>query len=336
MLQGVEAAFFDLDKTVIAKASMVAFGRPLLDAGLINRWLLARALWSNAVFHLLGADEERMRTFREKALRLTRGWDQTRVRTIVADNLTEVIEPIVYDEALALIREHQQAGRRVFLISASPEEIVLPLARFLGIDEAIATRARIDADGRYTGEVDFYSYGPYKAEAILEIAERQGIDLAGSFAYSDSATDLPMLELVGHPVAVNPDRDLARAARERDWEQRVFDQPVPLRDRVVMPPPVKAGVAVVLVATSAGLGALWWWRRRPPPPPPTLVARVRGVVTRQRPPARGRQRAQERADHAKQVVGEWTGPAVKQARDRIRRSPAASSLPGRRGRARRG
>ncbi|MEZ5145050.1 MAG: HAD-IB family hydrolase [Acidimicrobiales bacterium] len=330
----MEAAFFDLDKTVIAKASMVAFGRPLLDAGLINRWLLARALWSNLVFHWLGADEERMRKFRESALRLTRGWDQARIRTIVADNLTEVIEPIVFDEALQLIREHQAAGRRVFLISASPEEIVAPLARFLGVHESIATRARIDEDGRYTGEVEFYSYGPYKAEAIRELAERDGIDLARSYAYSDSATDLPMLELVGHPVAVNPDRDLARVARANDWEVRVFDRPVPLRARVAMPRPVKAGaVAAALVAGTAA-AVLWWVRHRPPTAPPTLLVRARRAVTRRRPPTPWWRRAQERYDPRSRRVRRAAGTATGRARARIRRSPAASSRPGRRGRAR--
>ncbi|MGZ4695700.1 MAG: haloacid dehalogenase-like hydrolase, partial [Acidimicrobiales bacterium] len=112
----MEAAFFDLDKTVIAKASMVAFGPPLYRAGMISRWLVARALWSQFVFQRVGADEDRMRKFRESALRVTRGWDQARISAIVRDTLTEVIDPIVYDEALDLIREHKEAGRRVFLI----------------------------------------------------------------------------------------------------------------------------------------------------------------------------------------------------------------------------
>ncbi len=258
----MEAAFFDLDKTVIAKASMVAFGRPLYDAGMITRWLVVRAMWSNTIFHYMGADEERMRKFRESALKITTGWDQALISAIVRDTLHEVIEPIVYDEALDLIREHQAAGRRVFIISASPEEIVAPLAQFLGVDEAIASRAELDADGRYTGAVEFWSYGPYKAEAIREAAERHGIDLDASYAYSDSATDLPMLEAVGHPVVVNPDRDLARIARERGWESRRFEHGVPLRERVSMPPPGKT-LAVVGVVTALGTaGAVtWWWAR---------------------------------------------------------------------------
>ncbi|HEX7443199.1 MAG TPA: HAD-IB family hydrolase, partial [Acidimicrobiales bacterium] len=266
----MEAAFFDLDKTVIAKASMVAFGPPLYRAGMISRWLVARALWSQLVFQHVGADEERMQKFRQSALRITRGWDQAHISAIVRETLTEIVDPIVYDEALDLIREHQAAGRRVYLISASPEEIVAPLAHYLGVDEAIASRAKLDDDGRYTGEVEFYSYGPFKAEAIRESAAIHGIDLEASYAYSDSATDLPMLETVGHPVAVNPDRELARVARERGWEIRQFRQGVPLRERVNMPPRARVAAGVVTLAVVAGLGvAGWWvWRRRGAPSPP--------------------------------------------------------------------
>jgi HAD superfamily hydrolase (TIGR01490 family) len=270
MLDAVEAAFFDLDKTVIAKASMVAFGRPLYRAGMISRWLVVRALWGQLLFQTFGADEERMRKVRESALRVTRGWEQAKINAIVRDTLIDVIEPIVYDEALDLIRYHQTHGRRVFIISASPEEIVAPLARYLEVDEAIATRAMLDDEGRYTGDVEFYAYGPYKAEAIAEIAELEGIDLDASYAYSDSATDVPMLEMVGHPVAVNPDRELARVARQRDWEIRHFEHGVPLRERVALPPPGKAlAVGGAALTTAAIAGALWWLvsRRTAPPPP---------------------------------------------------------------------
>jgi HAD superfamily hydrolase (TIGR01490 family) len=262
----MEAAFFDLDKTVIAKASMVAFGRPLYRAGMVSRRLIARALWSQLLFDVRGADEERMRRYRESALRVTRGWDQARVSAIVRETLAEVIDPIVYAEALDLIREHQAAGRRVYLVSASPEEIVAPLALYLGVDEAIASRARLDDEGRYTGEVEFYSYGPYKAEAMRAAARRDGIDLEASYAYSDSATDLPMLEAVGHPVAVNPDRELARVAREREWEVLLFSHGVRLRDRVNMPRPRQAalGAAVIIICAAMAAGGWWLLRRRTP------------------------------------------------------------------------
>lgn len=328
MLTPVEAAFFDLDKTVIAKASMVAFGRPLYDAGMISRWLIVRAMWSNTVFHYLGADEERMRKFRASALRITAGWDQALISAIVRDTLIDVIEPIVYDEALELIRQHQAEGRRVFIISASPEEIVAPLAQYLGVDEAIASRALLDDEGRYTGDVEFWSYGPYKAEAILEAAERLGIDLDASYAYSDSATDIPMLEVVGHPVAVNPDRDLARAAAERGWEVRQFRHGVPLRERVNMPPPGKtfAVLAVVGAAGAAGAVGWWWWHRRPvdPTPPPPRRAQLAGEL------AAGTRALYERRGKAQRALAGppklgWmrmmvTNPAVSSPRTRQERA----------------
>ncbi|MDZ7734620.1 MAG: HAD-IB family hydrolase [Acidimicrobiia bacterium] len=260
----MQAAFFDLDKTVIAKASMAAFGRPLYRAGMISSWLVLRAMWGQFVFQLFGADENRMRKVRESALRITRGWEQSRINAIVRDTLTDVIEPIVFDEALDLIRYHQSHGRRVFIISASPEEIVAPLAQYLGVDEAIATRAELDDEGRYTGDVEFYAYGPFKAEAIRSVAELEDIDLEESYAYSDSATDIPMLEAVGHAVAVNPDRELARTATREGWEIRHFEHGVPLRERVALPPPGKtAAVAGGAVAVGAVIAVWWFVRARP-------------------------------------------------------------------------
>jgi HAD superfamily hydrolase (TIGR01490 family) len=269
----MEAAFFDLDKTVIAKASMVAFGRPFYKGGLISRSTVLRGIWAQLIYMHLGASEQKLARIRESVLTLTKGWEQARVQEIVAETLEGVVEPIIYGEALELIDEHKAAGRRVYIISASPFEIVQPLGRFLGVDRVIASRARIDEAGRYTGEMDVYAYGPYKADLIREIAERDGIDLAESYAYSDSYTDLPMLEVVGHPVVVNPDRVLLKVAREREWEVQEFVRPVRLRDRVPVPPP-RATAALGVSAALAGAAALaWHFRHRlvspPPPPPPT-------------------------------------------------------------------
>jgi hypothetical protein len=154
----------------------------------------------------------------------------------------------------------------VYLVSASPEEIVLPLADLLGVDGAICSRGEVDEQGRYTGRMAFYAQGEAKATAMRELAERTGIDLGASSAYSDSATDLPMLEAVGHPVVVNPDRDLARVARERGWEVRKFERPVRLRDRVPTPPPAPTAVGATAVVVG-GVAALWWRRRHAAPPP---------------------------------------------------------------------
>ena len=263
----MEAAFFALDKTVIDRASMVAFGPALYRDGLLSRRLLLRAVWGNLVFLHLRFGEDRMARTRDAVLRVTRGWDHRRVERVVQEALEQVVEPIVYDEALELMNRHRWAGRRVVIVSASPEEVVAPLARHLGADGAIASRARLDAAGRYTGAVERYAYGPAKAEAMAAMAERDGIDLAASYAYSDSETDVPMLEAVGHPVAVNPDRNLARVARERDWEVLHFQRTVRMRERVSMPT-ARSTVAVGggLVAVLAGSIAYLVLRRDPGPP----------------------------------------------------------------------
>ncbi len=266
----MEAAFFDLDKTVIAKASMVAFSGPLHRAGLLSRRMLLRAAWGQLAYAQFGASPEKMAKLRDSVLRLTIGWDHAVISEIVRETLVDVVEPIVYDEALALIREHRLAGRKVFIVSASPEEIVAPLARYLGVDEAIATRAELDDEGRYTGRTELYCYGPAKVVAMNEVAKRDGIDLAASYGYSDSATDRPMLEAVGHPVAVNPDRELLRAAKANGWTVCHFTHRVPLRERVAMPAPRHAAVGggAVLAAIGAGVAARWLWGRRQPPSPP--------------------------------------------------------------------
>jgi HAD superfamily hydrolase (TIGR01490 family) len=251
----MEAAFFDLDKTVIARASMAAFGHHFYRGGLISRSTVVRAMATQLVYLHLGASEQKLDRIRESVLRMTRGWDQSEVSRIVRETLDDVVEPIIYAEALELLEQHQAAGRRVYIVSASPEEIVAPLAEYLGVDGVIASRAVVDLDGRYTGEMDFYAYGPFKAEAMQAVAGDEGIDLAASYAYSDSYTDVPMLEAVGHPVAVNPDRVLARLARDRGWETLQFSRPVRLRDRVPVPnlPTAAALTGVALAATGAAV-----------------------------------------------------------------------------------
>jgi HAD superfamily hydrolase (TIGR01490 family) len=266
----LEAAFFDLDKTVIAKASMVAFGRPFYHGGLINRRMVLRALYGELVYLHLGASEQKLNRIRESVLKLIKGWHRDRVCEIVAEAIEEIVEPIIFAEAADLIDWHREQGRLVVIVSASPEEIVTPLSRFLGADECIASRARLDDEGRYTGSMQFYAFGPFKAEAMDVLAAERGIDLAASYAYTDSYTDLPMLEAVGHPVAVNPDRVLSRYAREHDFEVLHFSQTVSLwsrvRDRIgAVPPRPAIAVSAGAVALGVGAAAAGWWlgsRRR--------------------------------------------------------------------------
>ena len=255
----MEAAFFDLDKTIIAKSSMLAMGRPLYREGLLSRGMILKSIYAQIVYLFVGADEAKMDKLRETMLSLTKGWDQNRIREIVLDALDDVVVPIIYAEARELIAEHRAAGRTVVIISSSPVEVVEPMARYLGADEAIGTRARLDDDGRYSGELEFYAYGEHKAEAIRDFAVRRDIDLDASYAYSDSITDVPMLASVGHPVAVNPDRELARVAKERDWPVRSFRTPVSMRHRVPVP---SRGPALVLagVAVAGAVGAYAYYR----------------------------------------------------------------------------
>jgi HAD superfamily hydrolase (TIGR01490 family) len=258
----VEAAFFDLDKTVISKSSSLALTRPMYRAGLVSRSALLKGAYAQLVYLLLGADDHKMDRAKEGMLALTKGWDREQVEEIIRGALEELIDPYIYLEALDLMDLHRALGRTVFIVSSSAEEVVRPLSERLGRAEVIATRAKIDDEGRYTGELEFYCYGENKALAIKEVAEREGIDLAGSYAYSDSMTDLPMLEAVGHPVAVNPDRDLRKEAEKRGWQIRDFRRPVRLRQRlpqVSAPrPSVAAAVASALVLGLAG----WVYLRR--------------------------------------------------------------------------
>ncbi len=260
----MEAAFFDLDKTIVAKSSVAAFGGPFYREGLISRPVILRAMYAQFIYMLFGAGESKMERMREAMLRMTRGWDQERIKQIVRETLDDVITPIVYAEALELLHEHRDAGRRTVIISSSPAEVVEPVAEHLGVADVICTRAAVDDQGRYAGELEFYAYGPNKAEAILDLAASDGIDLASSYAYSDSITDLPMLEVVGHPVAVNPDRDLERIARERDWPVRRFGRAVALRDLVPSPPSGPAiAASSALAAVGTGVALYVWWHRRP-------------------------------------------------------------------------
>lgn len=257
------AAFFDLDKTIIAKSSALAFGRPFYQAGFLNRRSLLKAGIAQISYMTFGADHAQMERARQEMLEMTKGWDKVGVEELVREIVDEVVSPLVYAEALALIDEHRRVGRKVVIISSSPEEIVKPLARYLGVDHVIATRAKIDDEGRYTGEMEFYAYAESKAEAIRELAEAEGLSLPDSFAYSDSVTDLPMLEAVGHPVVVNPDKELAQTAEERDWQTMEFERPVTIRTRLAtLPRPVPLISGAALAGVVGGAIVLWALRTR--------------------------------------------------------------------------
>ena len=256
------AAFFDLDKTIIAKSSVLAFGRPFYQNGLLNRRTVLRSAYAQFVFALAGADEDQIEHMRAYLTAMCTGWDVALVRDIVSETLHEIIDPIVYDEAVELIAEHKAAGRDVVIVSSSGEEVVAPIGAMLGADDIIATQMVV-SDGKYTGEIARYAYGPEKATGILALAQERGYDLAGSYAYSDSVTDVPMLETVGHPFAVNADRGLRKVALERQWPMLTFANAVPLRERIsgFRPSPATSTV-VVVSAGAAALGLAWYASRR--------------------------------------------------------------------------
>ncbi|MEE6261259.1 HAD family hydrolase [Plantactinospora sonchi] len=258
---GRSAAFFDLDKTVIAKSSALAFGRPFYRDGLISRRDVVKSAYAQLMFRLGGTDEQTMARTRDYLAALCKGWQVDQVRQIVAETLHELINPYVYAEAAALIEEHQAAGRDVVLVSASGDEMVRPIGELLGVADVIATRMAV-VDGRYSGEVEFYAAGPSKVEAVRELAAERGYDLTESYAYSDSVSDRPLLECVGHPSAVNPDRALRKLAAEHGWPVLEFRHPIPLGRRLRERPAVPVAAAAIGVGVGVAIGIAWYGRHR--------------------------------------------------------------------------
>ena len=168
------AAFFDLDKTVIARSSTFAFSRPFYAGGLITRSAVLRGAYAHFLFLAGGADHDQMERMREYLSRMVTGWDVQTVRDIVAETLAELIEPVVYREATALIAEHKAAGRDVVIVSSSGAEVVEPIGAMIGADRVVATRMVVE-DGRYTGEIDFYAYGENKAAAVRDARRGGGV-----------------------------------------------------------------------------------------------------------------------------------------------------------------
>jgi HAD superfamily hydrolase (TIGR01490 family) len=245
------AAFFDLDKTIIAKSSTLAFSKPFYEGGLLSRRSVLRSAYAQFVFAASGADHDQLEKMRAYLTDMVTGWDVEVVRQSVAETLHSIIDPLVFEEAVDLIDEHQAAGREVVIVSASGSEVVEPIGAMLGVDHVIATTLVVE-DGRYTGDVGFYAYGPNKAVAMKELAAERGYDLAECYAYSDSETDAPMLGAVGHPFAVNPDKALRKIAEDNDWPILIFARPVALRRRLGLDTRVGKAAAVAVIASAVG------------------------------------------------------------------------------------
>jgi len=205
-------------------SSAFQFGRAAYKAGLMSRRQLLADGWANVRFRLRGSTDADTHALRD---RISASLAGTRVRDLErlgADVLSGIL-PRVYPQMLAVAHEHQDAGRRVYIVTAASQELASMLAQVLALDGAIGSKFSEVQDGVYTGKpTGLFIYRSDKARAIEQLAQREGIDLSESYAYSDSESDLPMLQVVGHPVVVNPDRELLRIARENGWQVLRFDR----------------------------------------------------------------------------------------------------------------
>jgi HAD superfamily hydrolase (TIGR01490 family) len=236
------AAFFDLDNTLIAGSSAFHFARAARRAGLITRRRLAADAWANVVFQLRGSTDEGTEALRNRISKSIEGVRQRDLMRLSPQVLAGIL-PRVFPQTLEIAFEQQDAGRRVYIVTAAGHEVAEMLAYVLTLDGGIGSRSEV-LDGIYTGRpAGPFTYRQGKAEAIRELAAREGIDLADSYAYSDSESDLPMLEAVGHPVVVNPDRHLTRIAKERGWPVLRFEK---LRTRL------RVGGAAAIAAAAGG------------------------------------------------------------------------------------
>jgi HAD superfamily hydrolase (TIGR01490 family) len=249
------AAFFDLDRTLMAGSSAFQFGRAAYRAGLVTRRQLATDAWENVLFRLRGSTDSGADALRERIGRMLEGVRVRELQRLAPDVLAGVL-PRLYPQMLGIAYEHQDAGRPIFICTAASQEMAELVAIVLTFDGAVGSVSEV-VDGHYTGRAGGpFTYREGKAEAIRDLAGREGIDLAESWAYSDSESDLPMLRLVGHPVAVNPDTELGRVARAEGWEVLRFER-LGRRLRV-------AGAAGV-AAGLGGLGSIVLSRRSAPP-----------------------------------------------------------------------
>ena len=195
---------------------MLALAGTFRRHGLISRLdLVKSALWQ-VLFAARGASAERVRSAAEEGMKMLNGFSVDALQHLVGDAMETVLRPLVYEEPLRLVEHHHARGERVYIVSATLQEIVQHIADDLGFDGAIGSTCEI-VDGRYTGRTLRAAHGVGKANALRELAVAEGFDLGESTAYSDSYSDVPFLEAVGHPVAANPDRKLRRIAAERGW-----------------------------------------------------------------------------------------------------------------------
>jgi HAD superfamily hydrolase (TIGR01490 family) len=246
------AAFFDLDRTLMAGSSAYHFGRAMYKGGQMSRRQVARDAVDQVRFRIRGATDAAVNALLDRVLEGIKGRRVVDLHRLTPDVLAGIL-PRVYPQMLAVVREHQDAGRPAFIATAASQPAAEILAQTLAMDGAIGTKWEID-DGVYTGRLDGpFAYGEGKATRLREFAGEHGIDLAESWAYTDAVSDLPMLEAVGNPVAVNPDAELAEVAKREGWDVLRFEK---LGARLRM------GAAVAIAAAVGGSGTWLAARRR--------------------------------------------------------------------------
>jgi HAD superfamily hydrolase (TIGR01490 family) len=239
------AAFFDLDKTLMAGSSGMQFARVAARGGIVSRRQLASWGVEHLRYRLRGTNDEKTSEVLKVARDLITGVPAKTIERMGPETMAAIL-PRVYPQMLEEVHAHQDAGRPTFIVSAAGNDVVETLAAVLGMEGGIGTRYEIDAEGNFTGRLDGpFVYGPGKVTAMEEFARAHDIDLGESYAYSDSLSDLPMLRAVGNPVAVNPDPPLAAIAKEEGWQTLRFER---LGRRLT-------ALAVTILATVAGFGA---------------------------------------------------------------------------------
>ncbi|MGO8686578.1 MAG: HAD family hydrolase [Candidatus Dormibacteria bacterium] len=217
------AAFFDVDRTLVRGSSMLALAGPLWRAGLLPSRAVLSAAVRGLQFSAHGFDEQEIQRSVRSIGEAVRGMEVARLRRVAERAIPGVLGPRLYAEALELIAWHRDRGHLVFLVSASTHELIDKLGGIVGADGVVASEAEIVA-GRYTGMVSL-CHGTAKVDAVRRLAAAHRVDLDGSFAYGDGGGDIPMLQAVGHPTAVNADRGLRAAAERQGWRQLRFRSP---------------------------------------------------------------------------------------------------------------
>jgi HAD superfamily hydrolase (TIGR01490 family) len=249
MADATAAAFFDLDRTLISGSSAFYFGVAAWRNKMIPTADLLNDAGRAVSFKLFGATDESSESVRDRILHAVQGQQQADLIALNEQITPRILEK-VRPESRSLIDMHHEAGRDCWIVSASPIEVVEPLAKALGMEGAIATVSEVE-DGRYTGRLDGpFVYGEGKAEAIAKLASERGYDLRLSFSYSDSASDLPMMEMVGHPVAVNADKPLETVAQQRGWPMVEFSR----KTKQVVKTTTAIGGGALLASTTYALG----------------------------------------------------------------------------------